>query len=89
VDTSVLDVLRNGVHKEGTLGGNTVDVDLSSTLDELGDNDGVLRVLLNASEEFMVVSMQDGALTTELADSSFSWSSSLDRITDIAAPDRT
>lgn len=43
VNTGLLDVLGNGVDDELALGGNTVDVDLLGALDELGDDDGVVR----------------------------------------------
>ncbi|KAH8720481.1 hypothetical protein HC256_000873 [Beauveria bassiana] len=43
VDASLLDVLRDGVDDELAVGGDTVDVNLLRALDELGDDDGVVR----------------------------------------------
>lgn len=43
VDTSLLDVLTDSVDDQLTLGGNTININLLSTLDELADDDGVVR----------------------------------------------
>ena len=42
MDTSLLNVLRDSVEDEVTLGGNTININLLGALDELGDNNGVL-----------------------------------------------
>jgi len=56
MDTSVLDVFRNGVDEKLALVSDGVDVDLLSIFDELGDNDGVERRNRSGGREVVIKS---------------------------------
>ncbi|KAG2007663.1 hypothetical protein GB937_008476 [Aspergillus fischeri] len=54
VHTSGLNVLTDGVQKELAVGGNSIDINLLSTLNELGDDDGVVGRDSTGVEELLL-----------------------------------